>query len=328
MAFFATKENRIRCGRCNTEFDLAKNPTDCPLCGFGKSSFTIQEPKTPRGNSQLTNSNLNERDYLSIPPNIKLEPGRVLVNDEDSGKVGFWGMVNDYFSSKAVLRINANMLYETKKDYISLFELMEMTKNVMKSRNLNELKGFPNNVDSESSLGRLVYHFIKSFNKAGLFEIKLSSKNAEKEDVWNEKWENILIRPTQEGLEFAQLKNGVFDEGNRENQVLTKEESEWLIKHFKKVEKEGFKEFLWLNEVYLFLKKGRNGRDLLKWYKENPSFISYVKSWSTKKDSHKEFEKQINNLAQMFSAGKISLLRELGIVNNKRNDYTIIGDLK
>ena len=39
MVLFTTQENRIKCGRCNTGFDLNKNMGGCPLCGFGKKAF-------------------------------------------------------------------------------------------------------------------------------------------------------------------------------------------------------------------------------------------------------------------------------------------------
>ena len=39
------------------------------------------------------------------------------------------------------------------------------------------------------------------------------------------------------------------------------------------------------------------------------------------------FEKQLGNYSKSYAASKISLLRELGAIRNKRNDYTIIGEI-
>jgi len=208
--------------------------------------------------------------------------------------------------------------------------LIETAKLVIHQNNLHLLKGFPNDINSESSVNRLIYHFIAGFHKMGLFEVKLEEES-EKDNIWNEDWKLILIRPTKEGLEFARIKNKVFDnkEFNKESQVLTDEEKKWLINYLKDIDKQGFKEYSLLYEVYQFIKKGHNGKnDLWGWFRKNTKFINYLKDWSSKSDNPKEFEKQISNLAQTFSASKISLLRELGVVKNKRNNYGVIGDLE
>ena len=84
-----------------------------------------------------------------------------------------------------------------------------------------------------------------------------------------------------------------------------------------------------LKEIASFIQKGNNGNnDLREWFKKNPIFVSYVKEWSSKSDDDKEFEKQLSNLSQTYGSGKISLLRELGVISNKRNDYKVIGELK
>ena len=162
----------------------------------------------------------------------------------------------------------------------------------------------------------------------GLFDVMLKDKQ-EKKNIWNEEWKNILIRPTKEGLEFARLKNNVFDLGKYDEQVLTKEESAWLIGHLKEIGSKGFREYDTLLKVLNFIKEGNNGnKDLWNWFAKNNDFVSYVSEWSAKNDNPKAFNKQLSNLAQTFGSGKISLLRELGVIKNKRNDYTVIGDLK
>ena len=71
------------------------------------------------------------------------------------------------------------------------------------------------------------------------------------------------------------MKNEVFDNKN-ENQVLTSEESEWFISYLKKIEKGGYREYSTLKEVASFLKKGKNGRDLILWFENNIMYREYI----------------------------------------------------
>ena len=209
MSLFSNKENRIRCEHCNTEFDLNKNSQECPLCGFGKRSSTYDSQDTNLKSAEKTKQDVlaqrEKKSYLAIPAQVKLPSGKIL-NDEETSRVGLWGMFNDFFSAKALLRINANLLHETQSDYLSLDKLIDVAKKTIHENRLNKFKGFPNDITSESSIGRLVYHFMDGFHKMGLFEVKLDSK-PEKNTIWNENWSLIKVRPTQEGLEFAKLKN-------------------------------------------------------------------------------------------------------------------------
>lgn len=321
MAFFSSSENRVKCGKCGTEFDINKNKDGCPLCGFGRIRVVDKEAEI-----KISSAEQSEHDLLKIPNDIKLPQGKVIV-DEESGKVGLWGMFNDFFSGKALLRINANLLEKDRTEYISLNKLIENSKKTMYSRNLLSLKGFPNDIEADSSVGRLVYHFVAGFHKIGLFEVKVVGTH-ESKSIWNHSWEDLMIRPTKEGLEFARIRNRIFEDKDYENQTLTKEESVWMINYLKEIDKKGFKEYSLLKEIKIFIQEGHNGnKDLWEWFKKNPSFISYIKYWSSKNNNPKAFEKQLTNLSQTFSSGKISLLRELGIIQNKRNDYTIIGEI-
>ena len=328
MSLFST-ENHVRCGRCGTEFDLNKNKNECPLCGFGKATF--QEVKSIENfpiKQITTGTERSQKNYLTAPIKIDLPNGKIVI-DYETKRVGLWGMFNDFFSGKFLLRVSANMLIEEKKDFVSLRDLIEKSKIIMLQKDLLTLKGFPNDINAESAVGRLVYHFLAGYHKMGLFEIKLNRASEDmKENMLNEPWENVLIRPTSEGLEFARLKNHIFDEHDYENQILTEEEREWMINYLKTIEKKGFKEYYLLNQIVSFLKKGKTGnKDLWDWLKKNPEFVSYVKERSGKSKNPKAFERQLENLSKTFGASKISLLRELGIIKNKRDDYTIIGEI-
>jgi len=318
MGIFSSNENRIKCGKCNTEFDLDKNDY-CPLCGLGSKKGYVDVYSSKQ---KIVKS--NSINYLGIPDNLKLKSIVPIKNDETES-VGSWGMFNSFFPGKAVLRILANMLNEKELKYAVLNDLIKKTSEVFKSNGLSKLRGFPNNPEASNSIGRLVYHFIKTFNQMGLFEVRIKEKN--NGEVWDEPWTNIEITLTREGLEFAKLRSKIFDDYEL-SQILTEEEKQWLLDYLKKIDKQGYKEFSILKNVFEFIKEGHNGKDeLWDWFTKNKSFVDYVKGWSRKADDAESFDKQIKNLAPTFAAGKLALLRELEVIKNKRNDYSIIGKL-
>jgi len=311
-------ENWVKCGKCGTEFDLNKND-GCPLCGFGSKDISIEKESEERSISK--NKMLR---YLSIPNDLVLEPGKPLIDDE-TRRVGSWGMFNSFFPGKATLRVLAHIMEEENQECIKLSDLMKKMEEVLQRSELTKLRGFPNNPKKESSIGRLVYHFIRTFTEMGFFIVKTAGEN--KEDVWACNWDDIDITLTKEGLEFAKIKNRVFDY-NESNQVLTNDEKVWLIDYLRKIDREGYKEYSLLRDVFEFLKEGHNGKDeLWNWFKSNENFRNYVRQWSRKADDPKKFEEQIENISTTFAAGKLALLRELGVVKNKRNDYTILEGL-
>jgi len=317
-------ENRIKCGKCNTEFDLNKNAV-CPLCGFGIGRKTADTRLNKK--LQIEPESIN---YLAIPKNLELKPGQVKIDDETK-VVGSWGMFNSFFPGKAVLRILANMLDKEKTKTITLDTLTKKTSEETQLYNLSKLRGFPNNPNNNNSIGRLVYHFIRTFTDMGFFTVK--PKEETKNNVWDEPWSNIEITLTEEGLEFAKLRNKIFDNGDFsqasiEFQILTKDEKQWLTDYLKKIDESGYKEYSILKNVFDFIKQGHNGKDeLWNWFETNPDFINYLKQWSRKTDNPEAFEKQIKNLSITFAGGKLALLRELGVISNKRNDYTILGEI-
>jgi len=318
MGFFnAANENRVKCGRCNTEFDLARND-GCPLCGFGnKNKSHHQEPVKTATLSSTT-------DYLAIPKELKARKGKV-TSSKEAKAIGSWGMFNSFFPGKAVLRILANHLTDSKKEYVTLKDLIQKSTEVIKMHDLSKFRGFPNDPDSDSSVGRLVNHFIRTYTDMGFFEV--IAKQKEKDSVWDENWSNIEITITKEGYEFAKLRNRILDD-HEDNQVLTEEEKTWLTAYLKSIDSE-YKEYSMLLAVYRFIKSGHNGKDeLWSWFKTNKTFVDYVREWSRKADDAEAFKEQINNLAPTFASAKLALLREFGVIKNKRNDYTVVGALE
>ena len=141
-----------------------------------------------------------------------------------------------------------------QKDNIPLLSLLGDAVELIEQYKLTQFKGFPNKITNKEDLqkdnavSRLVYHFLYTGEGMGFFEVT-SDKNAE--EPWDEKWKDISVSLTKEGLEFAQLRNLIFDDGEKE-QILTTEEREWLVKHLKKIDKENYKEYSILHEYHMF----------------------------------------------------------------------------
>lgn len=322
MKLFSNQENRIRCGRCGTEFDFAKNKDSCPLCGFGKKSFAesplefSKKEETPKPHAVA--------EFFGIPPELNLQKGKVMA-DKETQTWGSWLMFNDFFAPKFISRVLAWKMHKEKKDSIFLNELMEETINLIAKHNLSHLKGFPN-LDKDRKGVRLVHHFLRTFVNMGLIDANIDDRRGD--EIWKENWTKIKISLTKQGLEFARIKNSVFDEGKKE-QILSLEEKNWLVDCLKEIDRDGHKEYSILKQIYDLLKSGKNGnKDLWKWFENNKKFCEYIyeRSERAQKDS-KILKQQIHNYARTFASAKISLLRELGVVKDKRNDYTIMGVL-
>ena len=323
MGLFTTQENRIRCGKCNTEFDMNKNRDYCPLCGFGKKTAkeSIEEAKVLPKKIQDDQSSM----YFQIPPSLRLSSGKITSNDETK-TWGAWLMFNDFFAPKFLSRVLVWKMQKENSDAILLSELMNESIGLISKYNLSHLKGFPN-LKKDIEGNRLVHHFLRTFVNMGLVNAEPVEKGIK--DVWKEKWDKIKVSLTKEGLNFAQIKNNVFDDGRTE-QILTPEEKKWLIDHLKQIDKEGYKEYSILKGIYDFLKAGNNGnQDLWSWFENDEKFKKYILSRSERaRNDDKKFKKQIHNYARSFASAKISLLRELGVIKNKRNDYTVMGALE
>jgi len=339
MKLFNIQENRIKCGRCNTEFDINKNKGGCPLCGFSKKVLFEKEvefipikhyPKKEEITVSIDSKKekmvktIIDREYIGIPPKIELKVGKVFTDDETK-TWGSWLMFNDFFAPKFLARVLAWKTHKEKSS-ILLSDLMKDAINLIQIYNLSSLKGFPN-LRKDSKGHRLVHHFLRTFTNMGFFKVESIDINAR--DVWKEDWDKINISLTKEGLEFAQLRNPIFED-NKEEQILSDEEIKWLISYLKQIDRKGYREYSVLKEVYDFLKKGRNGnKDLWIWFEENEKFRDYILKRSKKaRNDPKIFDKQLHNYARTFASAKVSLLRELGVVRNKRNDYSILEDLE
>jgi len=67
----------------------------------------------------------------------------------------------------------------------------------------------------------------------GLTIVKPLDSNVK--DIWKEDWEKIRVSLSNKGLEFAQLKNNVLDEGDIK-QISNVEEKKWILNYLKEID--------------------------------------------------------------------------------------------
>ena len=307
-------ELRVRITRENAEkvIELIRElvgPEGVIVTGQKKSEMQ----KTP-----VLEATQDQMEYLATSPVLgELASGKLKMT-ESARHVGTWGQFNSFFPIKAVLRVLAHLVNQNNGGKTSLQVLVDRSIYEFKRAGLQKFRGFPKKYKRESAIGRLVWHFITTAYQTGLMEIEGDA------GIPAHGWDAVFVSITKEGFEFCQLENRVLDWKSRE-QVLTDAERNWVIGYLKKIDGEGFKEYTLLRGVFDELKK--NNTAISDWLEHNENFITYVKTWSRKKEDTTEFAKQMKTVAVMFAQSKIALLRELGVINNQRNDYSVTGSL-
>ncbi len=256
-------------------------------------------------------------NYLAPPPRLEnLRSGNVLLDSVEARHVGTWGQFNSFFPVKAVLRVLAHIMSENNGKAVNLQKLVNVSKEVFEQAGLGRYRGFPSS-SKPSAIGRLVWHFIIPAHQMGLIHMEGA------ENISTKEWEKVYVSLTREGLEFARLENPIFDKGSAE-QVLSKSEREWILNYLKEIDAKGYKEYSFLRRIFEELKRGNTNIPV--WLQNDEKFNEYVKSWSRKRNDPAKFKKQLEHVATMFAQSKIALLRELGMISCKRNDYSVIGD--
>ena len=298
----------------------------------------ISEPTQITIGNHIKNTVPVEKNYLKSPPKLQgFKDSKVIIYQEQENQgenyrinsVGSWGQFNSFFPIKAALRILANYFYEKSLNSVKLNEFVDECLLIFDQKGYTKYRGFPSS-DKDTARGRFVWHFLTTAYEMGLIRISHSNLDYEGLPRTLLDWKEVEIDLTTEGMEFALLPNNIFD-GISEEQILTKEEGSWLLSFLKKINGEGYGEYNLLKDIYSFLKEGHDGKDdLRKWFTQNNNFVNYIKSWSRKAKSGDEqaVEVQINTVATSFASSKVALLRELGVLENKRNRYSVIGDLK
>ena len=298
------------------------------------SAFLEDETETVNKISQAQKQ-ISVNNYLDAPAPIENLPNGLVHKygtNEDTriNLVGTWGQFNSFFPIKAALRILGNILVDQNEKYIKLDFFIEkcievFLKTKIAGKKLGKFRGFPRR-RKDSAVGRFVWHFLTPAFEMGLISIKSENSRINMIPTSPKDWNKVLISLTKEGYELALLPNNLFDNLNKD-QRLTEEETKWIINYLKKIKNEGFNEYSILHGVYSELLSTNNIEKVWSWFENNPIFIEYIKGWTTKQNDEKAFQKQIDNLSKTFTSSKIALLRELKIIQDRRGDYSVIGEL-
>jgi len=271
------------------------------------------------------------QDLLSAPPKITNLPAYSLGKCSSPTRpqlVGSWGQFNSFYPVKAACRIVANSIALGREDNLRLDRFVLASLSEFKRRKMERLRGFPSS-GKATAAGRYVWHFLTTAYEMGFLTLRTAPgvKDTMPESLSD--WEMSFVGISDKGFEFARFDNDVFDHSNNV-QVLSGDESSFILNHLKEIDSKGYREFSLLRDVYRFLGEGHDGKDDLRhWFEGNQSFRDYVASWSRKlgPGSEAEGSKQLSNVASTYAASKIALLRELRLVDYRRNRYDIVGEL-
>ena len=282
-------------------------------------------------NQELKRKATDERDtssyyveyskYMNKPQN---DIGNLLVDGSiELSEFGF-GMsflFNSFFAAKAMLRVIANLTNEKKKP-IEKDLALDIFSEAAIARGLQRYNGFPKERPKKherSGVTRLTYSVILPLSKIGMLKI-----------------DGTKLILTKEGFNFAMLYNPKLDENKGE--LFSEEERDYIIDYLKEIEMRGFKEYSFLKQIVDFIKKKTTEKrsiafvDLIEFLKGNQSFIDYIykNTKFSKKGIPKEskvFLNKVERIIRVILASRIAILRELKIIEDRRNSYRIIDDI-
>jgi len=230
-------------------------------------------------------------------------------------------LFNSFFAAKAMLRVIANLTNEEQKSP-EQSKVLDIFNKAAIALGLQAYNGFPKERKEKhegSKINKPLYGILIPLSQMGMLKI-----------------DGNTIILTKRGLEFSMLSNPKLDEAKEE--VLSEQEIEYLIGYLKEIDMHGYKEYTFLKQIVDFIKeKSKYGKtpvyqDLVDFIKHNEHFVDYVYKTSKfgKKGLFKESHDFLNKLqrtAQAVVASRIALLRELRIIEDKRNSYKIINDI-
>lgn len=227
-------------------------------------------------------------------------------------------LFNSFFAAKAMLRVIANLINE-KKAPVSTEEVLKIFFGATKARGLQQSKGFPKEREQKhegSAENRPLYSIIFPLSELGFLKI-----------------EDKKICLTNAGLDLAMLNNPKLDQ-NAES-LLSEEETSLITSHLKQIDKEGYKEYTLLKSFIDYIKEKQlhnrtiSYQDLTKYFSSSQEFVDYLYKNSKfgkknlPKESH-DFANRLKRESQAIASSKISILRELGVLESKRNSYDIL----
>jgi len=228
-------------------------------------------------------------------------------------------LFNSFFAAKAMLRVIANLTNKEGKAP-EQDKVLDTFNNATIARGLQKYNGFPKNRENEkherSSVNKLFYSILLPLSQMGM--LKLNDNN---------------ISLTKNGLEFSMLTSPKLD--NNKDELLSEEEINYLIGYLKEIDMHGYKEYTFLKRIIDFIKeKSTYGKtpvyqDLVDFIKRDERFVDYIYKTSKfgknglPKES-RDFLNKLQRTAQAVVASRIALLRELRVIEDKRNSYRII----
>jgi hypothetical protein len=288
----------------------------------GSSSESSTQTKESEESNQ---KKVNEDDYkgyakyfdkpVEYTAELLLQPS---VTSHEFG-LGTTFLFNSFFAAKAMLRAIANLTNE-KKEPASVEDVLQVFYKAAKARDLQKIKGFPKERSKQrhegSNENRPLYSIILPLSELGLL-----SK------------ENDKVYLTKAGLELAQLDNPKLDE-NKES-LLSEKEIEFITDYLKQIDAQGYKEYSVLKGFVNYIKemqqhgKMPSYQDLTKYFYSNQGFVDFLYKNSKfgkrgiPKETH-DFNNWVKRESRAIASSKISILRELGVLENKRNSYKIL----
>lgn len=172
-----------------------------------------------------------------------------------------WGQINRIFPVKLGLRILGNMQKE-KGDFISLKEfhkkageiariiglqLQKIDKQLKRNRDERVSTALPIGRNDEKAELRYIAHFLASKRTDGILDGAMARLRFANIQSLNEKEKMIGI--TNEGLEFAALKNPILDDSPELGRTISDEEADFYIKHIKDNVLEELNPFIHILEI-------------------------------------------------------------------------------
>ena len=195
--------------------------------------------------SQLTEPSNSAKDYLYYYDMPKQFPSGYLATTEiQKSTVGSWYMFNSYFAAKAVLRVLANLAVEQKNNVLAS-RFLDTFYIASGQKELLIYRGFPKDKEQSrhdrSNINKVRYFILLPLEEMGFVSIK----------KLNNKDEQIQL--TEQGLKFALMENPKLDRG--EEQLLSKEESNFLRAYLKQIDAKGYREHAILEQLLDYLEK-------------------------------------------------------------------------
>ena len=257
---------------------------------------------------------------LSMPENFD---SKLLAQPKlEESEIGSWFMFNSFFAGKALLRVLANLLNKEQISSVSTDVLAQVSYDVFRKEGLSKYRGFPKEKKhhkyEKSNIDKLKYFVLRPFADMGLVAIKPGDEH-----------DQVFL--TKFGLEFAMLKNPILDE-RKQSPYLSTSEQNFMISYLKSIDTK-YKEYNTLKETLDFIKTKKNisYSEIVDWFVKNKKIVDYLYEGSRaqkekKSKDDKDFKTYLNHAAYSFASSRIALLRELGIISDKRGEYNIISE--